>query len=108
MPKKSKEPKAVLIGMFEPDGEDCTIFSFSGPPSDHLGAVVVHKTMGFNSEYVTGVIEITSAEDRHFKLADILKADEGAPTSMNATGARKLAELLLKAAEVSEAMNDAR
>lgn len=107
MPKNFKAPKAVLIGMFEPDGGDCTIFSLSGPPSDHLGAVVVHKTMGFNSEHVTGAIEITSAEDRHFKLADILDADGGAPTFMNATGARKLAELLLKAAEVSEGMNDA-
>jgi hypothetical protein len=108
MPKKSKEPKAVLIGMFEPDGDDCTIFSFSGPPCDHLGAVVVHGLQGFNSEYVKGVIEITSAEDRHFKLADILEEDGGAPTSMNAAGARKLAELLLKAAEVSEAMNNDR
>lgn len=95
MPKKAT---SKLIGTFWPDD---TELIFNDAP---CAAVVVHERMGFNDATVFGVIQICGCEDKAMPASAVLDEAEDGPTYLDASGARRLAALLLKAADHAEAL----
>jgi hypothetical protein len=94
----TKRANFVLAGTFIPDDNEDMI------NDAEYGAVVVHAKHGFNNAKCFGVIELKGTNEDRPTIADVMDEDENPPTYMTAAGARELAKILLKAADVADSM----
>ncbi len=88
--------KAKVIGITNPDEDEIVINDAS-----HV-AVLLHRKAIFNSTEVCNAIQICGCSGPGMSAAEIDDEMEGPPEWVDAQGARRLAALLIKAAEDAE------